>query len=199
MLLVPPRLRDDAPGPVIDDGNNQAAGPAQAARRRAGAGWMCAGKGQHEEAWGAAPHLADLLKREEDELLQYVQHLRLCGASRCHRERRGSGASRVRRFHLLLLETRVPQPARRPRRAEAQRRAACHELGGFSRARAAPVWGPARRGGRPAEYPFGVNSPSVHRGGRPSWTRMLWGGAEGLAVRVCLGGEAFFPGGKVTA
>lgn len=36
MLAVPRRLRDDESGPVIDDGNNQAAGPARAGRRRAG-------------------------------------------------------------------------------------------------------------------------------------------------------------------
>lgn len=36
MLAVPRRLRDDEPGPVIDDGNNRAAGPARAERRQAG-------------------------------------------------------------------------------------------------------------------------------------------------------------------
>lgn len=53
-----------------------------------------AGKRQHEEAWRAAPHLAELLSSlKEDERLQYVKHWRRLTESCCQEERHCVGSS----------------------------------------------------------------------------------------------------------
>lgn len=107
---------------------------------RRGAEWMCGGKGQHEEAWGAAPHLADLLKfAEEDELFQYVKHSRLLGESCCHWEHRCLGS--FPRLFLLLFPpfgnlnlsslATPPPPSSRCRLRGAETRPLAMNLGGF--------------------------------------------------------------------